>query len=254
MRSLVIVPRLQHVHVVPPIRFSRVLRRDSGGLPDDLLRRRPVSGMVPRHAPGLRDVGTPGPRVVLTPLAHVEMHVPPGLIHGLGHQRVGFGGLHPVGVAPVHFHPVYAPAREDLGVVLPMVLRPRATANTNLGTRTGVEAESEVLGVGIVHHCLHSIGKMSLLRVQEPLTVAAAGPAVVQVEVAVACVIEPHGVVGVDGMPHSSLVTKIENRVVRVRGQRYPARPPQRRGARVRGAVVIGADQGGSGEGKAHHE
>mmetsp|Transcript_35560 Transcript_35560/g.79756 ORF Transcript_35560/g.79756 Transcript_35560/m.79756 type:complete len:254 (+) Transcript_35560:946-1707(+) len=251
MRSLLIIPRLQHVHIVPPIRFSRVLRRNFRRLLDHLLGRRPVTSMVPGHTPGLGDLRPPGPGLVQAPLAHVQVHVSPGLVHGLGHQRVGFGGLHPVGVAPVHFHPVYAPAGEDLGVVLPVVLGPRATTNTHLGTRTGIEAEREVLGVGIVHHCLHAIGEMPLLGVQEPRAVAAARPAIVQVKMAVACVIKPQRMIGINGMSHSSLVAKIENRVVGVRGQGHPAGPPQGGQLGVGSAIVVGGCQAESG-GDAH--
>mmetsp|Transcript_39656 Transcript_39656/g.123576 ORF Transcript_39656/g.123576 Transcript_39656/m.123576 type:complete len:224 (-) Transcript_39656:172-843(-) len=219
VRSLLVVPSLEHVHVIPAVGAPTVGGRDGSGQPHDILRALPVARVVLRHAPGLSDLGPPLPWRVPAPLTHVEVHAVAGAVHRLRHQGVGVRRLQALRVAPVHLDPVDPPFGEDGRVLQPVVPRARTTPDADLSAGAGVQAKAQTLGVHIVYERPHAVGEVPFLWKQEAAGIPAAGPAVVEVEMPVASVVQPHFMEGVRGMLDGLLITIVEDGMIVLRRQ-----------------------------------
>ena len=125
-----------------------------------------------------------------------------------------------------------------------MVLGADAPADAGLLAAAGVQAEDQVvtgvaLGVHVVDDLLHAVREVVLLRVREAGGVALlGGPAVVEVERAVAGLVQTDLHEGIGGGLDGVGVAVVEHWVVVARAEGDPAGPAEGGEAAVRGAVV----------------
>jgi hypothetical protein len=190
-----------HVQVVEPA-WLRVLGNGGcrAGDADDI---GPATPVVDTHAPALADRVAPGPHAVAAPVAQGEEQRVAGALEHVAHLDVP--GLRRAGrvgarllvarvagrVAVVVLPVVNAPAGEELGVLLLVALAARVSAARH-GPRVAVQTELEAHGVDLIRERLHTVGKLLRVGHEEARAVAGFGrPAVVEVHVEVAGVLEP---------------------------------------------------------------
>jgi hypothetical protein len=106
-----------------------------------------------------------------------------------------------------------------------MILAPWAAPDTRVSARASVKAEREAFGVHIVYHGLHAVREVVLLGIEKARSVAAPGPAVIQMEVTITSIVEANFNKGISRGLHTKLVAKIEYRVFSPGSESHPTGP-----------------------------
>mmetsp|Transcript_131116 Transcript_131116/g.355919 ORF Transcript_131116/g.355919 Transcript_131116/m.355919 type:complete len:230 (+) Transcript_131116:882-1571(+) len=221
--------------------------RDSRALGDDVLRGIPARHVVLSGPPRLCDAGTPPPGLFLAPLAHVQMNVAACPVECIGHVPIRNDRIHVVMVAPIHLDHVHPPLGKSGSILVPMVSGPGPLTHTCPGPPASVQPIGETPAVRVLDQFLHAPGEMAAICLKKSRGVPGpVCPAVVQVEVAVSCLVQADLVERVDGGFHAGLVAEVE--LWRLRGSRgffwaegHPTGPAERGHLRVRRAVVEAA-------------
>ncbi len=221
------VADLQHVGVVPVAGARMGGEREV--LLEDRQHRTPAVADVTGGPPQVADVRRPLPRLVLAPFADAVDDGPPGRLEGVAHGAVALLRVDAEVVAVVVLEVVHAPVGELLCVAVLVAERARESrAVAGLEAGAGVDAELEALGVDIVRDGLDAVREAGRVGHQLAVRVAVRqGPAVVEVDVPVAGVLE--------ALVHEQVRDPLDHGLVEV-------------GSAVRGVPVVEAHRRGEGE------
>ena len=198
----------------------------------NLLDRFPAVIDVARCAPRVGDIGSPQARE--SPAADVENYVLfAAVLDGVGNQRVLLLSVkaHVASSAPVHLDEVKVPVTEvELAVLVFMARHSHVHAvcqavsrSAAVVTRIGVDARLEPQRVDIVHQRAHAVRETVHVQPQVAVLAASLPVAVVDVDVAVARLLQAAVVHGV-GLTADKLLVDVE-------GKRVPRAPAHGRRA-----------------------
>src|SRR3989440_9121923 len=231
------VSHLQHVGVVPRARpgDAGVLRREV----EQGEHGRPPIPDVAGRAPQVADPGGPIPRLVRPPFADAEYDRPARFAERVAELGVLRGRVEPLRVTPVLFHVVHAPGGERAGILLLVSVRPRPPL-AGVGSRVGVDAEPQSLGVDVIRQGFDAVREAGRVGDERAGGVARHLPAVVDHYVAVAGVAHPAGGDGVRRL--------LDQLLAHVAAEVVPAVPPH--GRRARETVVEGGPGGAARTGR----
>nr|GEU28380.1 hypothetical protein [Tanacetum cinerariifolium] len=234
MRAVFVVghalAHFQHVHIVPVARTgvlaqACLLVEDAHHAPR---RERPLAEFavparvdIARGAPRMAHVLRPLPWLGVAPLANAEQHRAARAADGVAHGGVGAHGIQALAVAPVVLDVVDAPlgVRDRVLVFVAPAARPAAARG---GAHVRVDADLQTLAVHIVGQRLHPGREAVGIGMDHALVVTLAVPAVVDVHVHVAGVLQA-------ALDHH--VGRVADQLfVDIAGKRVPAVPAHLRG------------------------
>ena len=195
------VAHLEHVGVVPVTRTGIAAQ---SGVVVEILHHgagfpvaREDRGVGERKAdvacrtPHVADLPRPGPRLAVTPLAHGEKDRAPGGAQGVAHERIGSHGIDILGVAPVVFQVVDAPAGV-LQRILVLVAEAAETSGAGPPPGIGVDTQLQPLRMHVIGQRLHTAREPFGIALRKTVGVAFGGvPAVVDIEVNVSGLGQP---------------------------------------------------------------
>jgi len=154
--------------------------------------RRPAVLDVVGGAPEIPDGRRPLPRLIRAPFTNAQHDRAPGPSEGVAELRV----LHPCDealcVAPVFLHVIHAPRGVGARILL-FVAEGSGTSLAGLGPGVGVDTEREPFAVDVVGERLDPVREARAVGDDDAARVARRLPAVVDDDVAIACVAHPTG-------------------------------------------------------------
>src|SRR5438477_6763613 len=170
----------------------------------------------------MADLAGPLPRLAHAPFADAEHHRTTRLGDRVAHRGVGRFGVHARGLAPVVFDVIDVPARIGTRI---LILVAAAAGTAAAGGRAGVrvDAQLESLAMHIVRQRLHAGWEALGVGLDVAVGVALALPAIVNVHVLEAGVLQARLDHGIGGLADQSLVD--------IAGKFVPAVPAHLRGA-----------------------
>mmetsp|Transcript_22353 Transcript_22353/g.51835 ORF Transcript_22353/g.51835 Transcript_22353/m.51835 type:complete len:236 (+) Transcript_22353:791-1498(+) len=225
--------------------MSGILVRNLRPFCNDSLRIFPSRYVISGRPPGLSNPWAPCPRIILTPLTHVEMNMAASRVQRFRKRSVCFFWLHPIREAPIHLDNVNTPFGEHCCILRKMTPGTRTLSHASVIAGASIEAKRQASCMCIVNDGFHTIGKVASISLQKPGSVSfQVRPTVIQVKMPVAGLIQADVMKGINGQFHAGFIAKIELWRLSTRSwpllpKSHPAGPAQRRLSRVRSSIVI---------------